>query len=91
MMAAGWFAGLTEAKYRSPTTDDFKKLIDAENTGDMMKNNLFRVVLVAALANLGSMAGTFLGVYVMLEVTGINPKEMIQAGISAGFLALGLG
>ncbi|WP_292465734.1 TraB/GumN family protein [Methanolobus sp.] len=91
MMAAGWFAGLTEAKYRSPTTDDFKKLIDAENTGDMMKNNLFRVILVAALANLGSMAGTFLGVYVMLEVTGINPKEMIQAGISAGFLALGMG
>jgi len=91
MMAAGWFAGLTEAKYRSPTTDDFKSLIDAENTGDMMKNNLFRVILVAALANLGSMAGTFLGVYVMLEVTGINPKEMIQAGISAGFLALGMG
>ncbi|MCQ6963825.1 TraB/GumN family protein [Methanolobus chelungpuianus] len=91
MMAAGWFAGLTEAKYRNPTTDDFKTLIDADSTSEMMSNNLFRVILVAALANLGSMAGTFLGVYVMLEVTGIDPKAMIQAGISAGLTALGLG
>lgn len=91
MMAAGWFAGLTEAKYRNPTTDDFKTLIDADSTSEMMSNNLFRVILVAALANLGSMAGTFLGVYVMLEVTGVNPQEVIKAGISAGMAALGLG
>lgn len=91
MMAAGWFAGLTEAKYRSPTTDDFKELVEIETTDDMMKNNLFRVVMVAALANLGSMIGTFLGVYVMLEVTGINPKEIIQNGISAGLMAIGMG
>jgi hypothetical protein len=57
----------------------------------MMKNNLFRVVMVAALANLGSMIGTFLGVYVMIQVTGIDPQELIRNGISAGFAALGLG
>jgi hypothetical protein len=57
----------------------------------MMNNNLFRVVMVAALANVGSMIGTFLGVYVMFEVTGINPKEIIQTGVSAGLMALGLG
>jgi pheromone shutdown-related protein TraB len=91
MMAAGWFAGLTEAKYRPPTTDNFKELVEIETTEDMMKNNLFRVVLVAALANLGSMIGTFLGVYVMLQVTGIDPQELIRNGISAGFTALGLG
>ncbi|MDG6244660.1 MAG: TraB/GumN family protein [Methanolobus sp.] len=91
MIAAGWFAGLTEAKYRKPTTDDFKELVEIETTGDMMKNNLFRVVMVAALANLGSVVGTFLGVYVMLEVTGINPKEVIQTGISAGLMSLGMG
>ncbi|WP_406660342.1 TraB/GumN family protein [Methanolobus sp. ZRKC3] len=91
MMAAGWFAGLTEAKYRNPTTDDFKGMIEVESTSEMMNNNLFRVVMVAALANLGSMIGTFLGVYVMLEITGINPKEMIQTGVSAGLMALGLG
>lgn len=91
MMAAGWFAGLTEAKYRNPTTDDFKGMVDIESTEDMMKNNLFRVIMVAALANLGSMIGTFLGVYVMLEVTGINPQEIIQSGINAGLTALGMG
>jgi pheromone shutdown-related protein TraB len=91
MMAAGWFAGLTEAKYRNPTTDDFKGMVDIESTEDMMKNNLFRVIMVAALANLGSMIGTFLGVYVMLEVTGINPQEIIQSGINAGLTAIGMG
>ncbi|MDW7731987.1 MAG: TraB/GumN family protein [Methanolobus sp.] len=91
MMAAGWFAGLTEAKYRNPTTDDFKGMMDIESTGDMMKNNLFRVILVAALANLGSMVGTFLGVYVMLQVTGIDPQQMIHSGISAGLAVLGMG
>ncbi len=91
MMAAGWFAGLVEAKYRNPTTDDFKGMIEIETTSEMMNNNLFRVVMVAALANLGSMIGTFLGVYVMLEITGINPKEIIQTGVSAGLMALGLG
>jgi pheromone shutdown protein TraB len=91
MMAAGWFAGLVEAKYRNPTTDDFKGMIELETVSEMMNNNLFRVVMVAALANVGSMIGTFLGVYVMFEVTGINPKEIIQTGVSAGLMALGLG
>ncbi|WMW21724.1 TraB/GumN family protein [Methanolobus mangrovi] len=91
MMAAGWFAGLTEAKYRSPTTDDFKELVEIETTEDMMKNNLFRVVMVAALANLGSMIGTFIGVYVMLQVTGIDPQELIRNGVSAGLAAIGMG
>ncbi|WP_292466619.1 TraB/GumN family protein [Methanolobus sp.] len=91
MMAAGWFAGLTEAKYRPPTTDNFKELIEIETTEDMMKNNLFRVIMVAALANLGSMIGTFLGVYVMIQVTGIDPQELIKNGISAGLAVLGLG
>jgi pheromone shutdown-related protein TraB len=91
MMAAGWFAGLVEAKYRNPTTDDFKGMIELETVSEMMNNNLFRVVMVAALANVGSMIGTFLGVYVMFEVTGINPKVIIQAGVSAGLMSLGLG
>lgn len=89
MMAAGWFAGLTEAKYRPPTTDNFKELIEIESVDDMMKNNLFRVILVAALANLGSTAGTIIGAYVMLQVTGVEPGD-IANGISAGLAALGL-
>ena len=86
MMAAGWFAGLVEAKQRNPTTDDFKKLIEVETTGNMLENKLFRVILVAALANIGSMIGTFLGVYVMMQVAGIDPRDVI----SAGFHTIGL-
>ncbi|MEA1984406.1 MAG: TraB/GumN family protein [Euryarchaeota archaeon] len=81
MMAAGWFAGLMEAKQRHPTTEDFKQLVEIESTSEMLKNNFFRVVLVAALANIGSMIGTFLGVYVMIQVTGIDPTELIGAGL----------
>ncbi|MCG7854180.1 MAG: TraB/GumN family protein, partial [Methanosarcinaceae archaeon] len=81
MMAAGWFAGLVEAKQRNPTTDDFKKLMEVETTGSMLENNLFRVILVAALANIGSMIGTFLGVYVMMQVAGVDPRDVISAGL----------
>ncbi len=81
MMAAGWFAGLMEAKQRNPSTDDFKALVDAESFTQMQKNNFFRVIFVAAMANIGSIAGTFLGVYVMMQVAGINPQEIIQTGL----------
>lgn len=86
MMAAGWFAGLMEAKQRNPTTEDFKMLVEIETTSEMLNNNLFRVILVAAFANIGSMIGTFLGVYVMMQVTGVDPRDVI----SAGFTAIGL-
>jgi hypothetical protein len=46
----------------------------------MMENNLFRVILVAALANLGSIAGTFIGAYVVLRVSGID-IDTIRDGI----------
>ena len=78
MMAAGWFAGLMEAKQRPPSTDDFKKIIEAETFGQMYDNRLFRILLVAALANLGSMIGTFLGIYVILGITGIDPTIYLR-------------
>lgn len=81
-MAAGWFAGLTEAKYRKPTTDDFKELVEIETVDGMMKNNLFRVVLVTALANLGSMVGTFIGIPIIFDITGINPITEIGSVVS---------
>lgn len=78
MMAAGWFAGLMEAKQRTPTTDDFRSIMDAETIQDMLNNRLFRVLLVAALANLGSVLGTIIGVIVIVNVTGIDPTEILQ-------------
>jgi pheromone shutdown-related protein TraB len=79
LLAAGWFAGMVEAKQRKPTVSDLRKLAQAENFDEMMKNRFFRVILVAALANLGAMAGTFLGIYLIWQRLGlINPSELLH-------------
>lgn len=78
MIAAGWFAGLMEAKERKPTTDDIRTMMEAETFKEMLNNRMFRVILVASLANLGSIVGTFLGAYVILSLTGIDPRELVQ-------------
>jgi len=83
MMAAGWFAGLVEAKQRNPTTEDIKALAGIETFREMFKNRFMRVLLVASFANVGSVIGTFLGAYVMVQVTGIDPREVILSGFSA--------
>ncbi|AKB26716.1 Pheromone shutdown protein [Methanosarcina sp. MTP4] len=83
MMAAGWFAGLVEAKQRNPTTEDIKALAGIDTFGEMFKNRFMRVLLVASFANVGSVIGTFLGAYVMVQVTGIDPREVILSGFSA--------
>lgn len=61
MMAAGWFAGLVEAKQRNPTTDDIKALAGIDTFKGMFKNRFMRVLLVASFANIGSVMGTFPG------------------------------
>ncbi|MDD2438929.1 MAG: TraB/GumN family protein [Methanosarcinaceae archaeon] len=83
MLAAGWFAGLMEAKQRNPTTDDVKALFGVETFREMLKNRFMRVLLVASFANIGSVIGTFLGVHIMLQVTGLDPIEIIKTGFSA--------
>ena len=77
--AAGWFAGMVEAWKRKPTVSDLKRLAEAKTFDDMMENNFFRVVLVAALANIGALAGTFLAIYLIwLRLGLINPVELLK-------------
>jgi len=80
MIAAGWFAGAVEAKMRKPTPEDLHTISKAETLHELMKNDLFRVILVAALTNLGSMVGTGIGAYVVLQVSGID-IDVIRAGV----------
>jgi pheromone shutdown protein TraB len=76
---AGWFAGMVEAWKRKPTVSDIKKLADVETFGDMMKNRFFKVILVAAMANVGALAGTFLAIYIIWQRLGlINPTELLK-------------
>lgn len=70
-IAAGWFAGLTEAKMRTPKVMDFEAIKLAESTGQFLRNPVVRVLLVTALANLGSMVGTYVaGAHIVRSIFG---------------------
>ncbi|CAD7773705.1 MAG: TraB family protein [Candidatus Methanoperedenaceae archaeon GB50] len=81
-LAIGWIAGLVEAYFRPPTHDDFKNLTHAENFKELMQNKLFRIILVAALANIGSMLGTFVAIPLLVSYLHIpNPLDIIKIAI----------
>ncbi|MGL6297692.1 MAG: TraB/GumN family protein [Methanobacteriaceae archaeon] len=53
LLAAGWFSGLVEAKYRKVYRSDITNLTHVESLKDLWKNNIFRVLLVVVGTNLG--------------------------------------
>ena len=57
-IAAGWVAGYVEAKIRPPVVKDFQNISKIESLGDFWKNRVVRLLMVVALANVGSMIGT---------------------------------
>jgi len=59
-IAAGWFAGLSEAYLRRPKVKDFEDLSDIKSTWDLWRNKITRTLLVVAFANLGSTIGTLI-------------------------------
>ncbi|NLI62597.1 MAG: TraB/GumN family protein [Methanosarcinaceae archaeon] len=82
-LAAGWIAGLVEARVRKPKVKDIKALINADTFKEMRQNNLFKVLLVAALTNVGSTIGTFLGGYIVFKISGIDIAKLISDAFSA--------
>ncbi len=82
LLAAGWFAAIVEAKIRKPTAGELRRIIEAESLSEMRKIPLFRVVLVAALANLGSTLGTFAYFIFIFPFLGIDPKVVILQGFN---------
>ncbi len=62
LLAAGWFAGLVEALLRKPNIGDFENLADdVQSVKGFWRNKVTRILLVVALVNLGSTAGTIIG------------------------------
>ena len=57
-IAAGWVAGYVEAKLRTPVVKDFKGLSNIDSLRDFWNNRVIRLLMVVALANVGSMIGT---------------------------------
>ncbi len=88
-LAVGWLAGIVEAHFRPPTTEDFRTIMKADTVKELMQNKLFRIILVAGLANLGSMVGTFVAIPIMVHYLGItNPLEILKTALETGFNAI---
>ncbi len=88
-LAIGWLVGVVEAHYRPPRAEDFRTIMKLETTKELMQNRLFRILLVAGLANIGSMIGTFVAIPIMVHYLGItNPLEILKTALSTGFNAL---
>ncbi len=61
MIAAGWVAGLVQAMVKKPTVKDMEDLPNAIlSVKGFWLNPVSRILLVVALANLGSSLGTFI-------------------------------
>jgi len=81
MLHAGWIGAYVEARVRRPPISDFRKIYQTESLTEMAKIPLFKVVLVAALGNLGSILGTILYFIFVFPVLGIDPVVVISTGI----------
>jgi pheromone shutdown-related protein TraB len=70
-IAVGWVAGYVELRFRKPRVVDFKNLVKLKGLGDYLGNRVVRLILVVALANLGSMFGSSVGA-LMLGLAGMG-------------------
>jgi len=69
-VAAGWVAGYVEYKLKKPVVKDFKELSKLDSFKDFWKNRVIRLLLVVALANVGSMIGTVVAFPYILSLIG---------------------
>jgi pheromone shutdown-related protein TraB len=84
-LPVGWLAGIVEAHYRPPMAEDFKNIMKTETLKELMQNRLFRILLVAGLANFGSMLGTFVAIPIIVHYLGIpNPLEIPKIALNTG-------
>jgi pheromone shutdown-related protein TraB len=81
LLHVGWIAAAVEAKVRSPAVTDFRKIYEAQTLTEMARIPLFKVVLIAAVANLGSLLGTLLYFIFLFPVLGIDPVVVISTGL----------
>ena len=70
LIASGWFAGLAEAKVRTPTVADFEAVKRIETLGQFWRNGVVRILLVTAITNLGAMVGFWIATGRVLQILG---------------------
>ncbi|VVB89925.1 TraB family protein [uncultured archaeon] len=84
-LPVGWLAGIVEAHYRPPVAEDFRTIMKTDTIKELMQNRLFHILLVAGLANFGSMLGTFVAIPIMVHYLGIqNPFDIFKVALSTG-------
>jgi len=81
LLHAGWIAAYVEAKARKPPVSDFKRIYEATSLTELFHIPLFKVVLVASVANLGSFLGTILYFMFLFPVLGVDPVVVISTGL----------
>ena len=86
LLAPGWFAGYMELRHRPVNVGDIQRLNDLiddterpmnDILGDMFDVPLFRLIMIVAMTNVGSMIATFLFPFVVLpwfggEIGGVS-------------------
>ena len=60
LLAAGWFSGLTEARYRRVRERDIHNLTKIESLRDLWGNNIFRILLVVIGTNIAVSIATLI-------------------------------
>lgn len=60
LLAAGWFSGLVEARYRHVRKRDIENLGNIESIRDLWNNNIVRILLVVVGTNLGVTIATLI-------------------------------
>jgi pheromone shutdown-related protein TraB len=96
VLAIGWLAGVVEATQRPPTMEDLNTLLGNDDEAGiidtlkgMFNNKLFKAIAVAAMANIGSMAGTFVGAAILVYYFHLtDPVQLLQTGVSNGYNAV---
>ncbi len=81
LLHAGWIAAYVEARVRKPPVSDFRKIYETDSLREMARIPLFKVVVVAAAANLGSLLGTILYFIFLFPVLKIDPVSVISTGV----------
>ncbi|HMK48147.1 MAG TPA: TraB/GumN family protein [Methanocella sp.] len=92
VLAIGWLAGVVEATQRPPTMEDLNTIMGKEDDGiidmirGMFRNRLSKAILVAAVANIGSTLGTFVGIFLLAYFFNLHdPVGLLQTGLSHGY------
>ncbi len=86
-LACGWFAAIVEARMRPPSAEDFEASAKAETIRDMFSVPLFKILIVAAAANIGSTIATFAFFIFLTPLLGVN-LEMMTEILTTGFANL---